>query len=260
MADIARRLNQQSAREKIPGKRIGITRDEFSARELAEAISRQGGTLLPLPVMRVIPAGDRSQQEATISQLDDYAWILFTSGNGVRAFRDLLAIRQATLPGTVKIGAIGAGTTRAVERHFNCRPEFVPQVATGGEMADEFIRKHSPGCGTILIPTAEERQTRAEERLREAGLTVETLVVYNTVPQSLSADDTELSSLDALVFTSPKTVRFFLEQAVIPAGCAVVAIGPTTAAYLAERGIFPVYQAFSPDTDGIMEVLNVSFT
>ncbi len=254
---IARSLTRKFNRKFLAGKRVAITREKSSVPELQQRVEQRGGTLIPIPVMQVAPAGDPDSQQELISRLAEFSWILFTSSNGVKAFRALVNRFKADVPDTIKFGVIGSGTAHSLEREFGRQPDFIPAISTGQTMAEEFRGAYPPDTNRILMPVAQERHENAERLLRDAGYHVETLVVYRTIPRPLSPNSVIPEDLDSIVFTSPKNVRYFLEQADVPPGCRVVAIGPSTAAYAAERGIVPVFQSYAPDSAGIMEVLHV---
>ena len=100
----------------------------------------------------------------------------------------------------------------------------------------------------MLLPRAAEGRDELARELRRAGLRVDVVAAYRTVP----ADERELApllaqleagSLDVLTFFAPSQVEAVARclgdraPAVLGQARVIAAIGPTTAAALATRGV-----------------------
>jgi uroporphyrinogen III methyltransferase/synthase len=108
-----------------------------------------------------------------------------------------------------------------------------------------------------LVARALEARDVLPEGLRERGVEVDVLALYETVAEPLG-DDALAAALDAdfVTFTSSSTVRFFLDAArgERPRG-RIVSIGPVTSATLREHGLEPDVEATEHDVDGLVRAL-----
>ncbi len=112
------------------------------------------------------------------------------------------------------------------------------------------------------------------DALRERGVEVDVLALYETIVEPLSAATLAAArQADYITFTSSSTVRFFLqamnpgegrqakEMAVgsSPQGLStatrIVSIGPVTSATLRENGLEPNVEAERHDIDGLIDAL-----
>src|SRR5262249_29855308 len=104
--------------EKLPlfGSRIVVTRAQEQAGSLASRLRALGADTVELPSIEIRPLEDYGALDAAIAGLDSYAWLIFTSANGVRFFlerldrspHDLRDIRG-------RMAAIGPATKAAIE-------------------------------------------------------------------------------------------------------------------------------------------------
>lgn len=251
------RSSNYSSSAGFNGRKFVITRTGAQTADLRRAIEAAGGELVSYPTLQVIEAGDPVTQRKTLARLDDFEWILFSSSNGVEMFYQLLTKFGAGRDLKNRIAVMGPGTAAVFERLSGRSVDFIPAISTGEGFAGEFIRQHGRTNARLLFPTTAERRGALERRLHEAGIGIEPLVIYNTVqPEGMPEWD---GRADAVVFTSPKAARHFLAMAELPPGAKIVSIGPATTDYLVERRLLPVYEAFTHDSDGILEALDVHF-
>ena len=98
------------------------------------------------------------------------------------------------------------------------------------------------------------------DALRERGVEVDVLDVYETVAEPLAEEVlTRARSADYITFTSASTVRFFLEaadhEARLSPHTRIVSIGPVTSAALRAHGLEPHVEAARHDLEGIVDAL-----
>jgi uroporphyrinogen III methyltransferase/synthase len=225
----------------LAGRRILVTRARAQASELSELLRQQGAEPIEFPVIRIQPLEIR-ERVAEIAAADfPFAWILFTSINGVELFwKALNELGYAGRPwGSAKIGAIGPATAAALQKHGltadYCPPRFI---------AEEFLAAFpEPVEGQdILIPRAREARELIPEELARRGARVEVLPVYETVPDGTGAPEIAARlarrEIDLITFTSSSTVRCFFQLlgTVEWEGVRLAAIGPATAQTLREFG------------------------
>jgi uroporphyrinogen III methyltransferase/synthase len=234
------------------GRTIVVTRARDQASELRTRLETLGATVLEIPAIDITPV------DFELPPLADYAWIVFTSANGVDAFfdRGLEPKRlDARALGAVQVAAIGPGTERALRRR-GVRADLVPERF----VAESLLEAFPEGAGKVLIARAEVARDVLPEGLGERGYTVEVLPVYRTVPAAVDAAELARvtdGAVDAITFTSSSTVTNFCDTvgALPDPQPTVVSIGPITSQTAQERGLRVDAEADPHSIDGLVEVL-----
>jgi len=219
----------------LSGKRILITRPRSQAAALIDRLAGLGAVPVIFPTIEISEMEDNSHLDRAIAALRDYAWVIFTSANGVAAFwRRLEAMGKDTrVFEGIRTAAIGPATASALSRR-GVQPDFIPS---------EFIAEAIvPGLGDvrgqrILLPRAEIARPALVNELEKLGAFPDEIAVYRTLlaarpgPHELQ----ELAQgIDAATFTSSSTVRNFMEILGEDAprllhGAVIACIGPITA-------------------------------
>lgn len=234
--------------EKRPlfGLRIGITRPDHQAdSEIAMAIE-MGAEPVVMPTIEIRPVAETARIDATISRLDTFDWIIFTSVNGVDAFLDRLREtgKDARALSHSKIATIGASTAARLEQHF-LRADLVPDDFRSEALA-EALKPQVQGK-RILWARASRGRDVLPTQLSEAGAQVEELMVYrNEDVDSLPAEAVKLleaGEVDWIGLSSPSIARH-LAALLSPSACAhlgrrtkLAAISPVTAAAAEDAGL-----------------------
>ena len=94
--------------------------------------------------------------------------------------------------------------------------------------------------------------------LRARGVEVDVMAVYETVPESLDAEQlASVAAADYVTFTSSSTVRHLLSAAGgrISAAPRLVSIGPATSATMRECGLRVDLEAGRHDIDGLVDAI-----
>jgi uroporphyrinogen III methyltransferase/synthase len=231
----------------LAGRRVLVTRPRAQAAELAARLEALGAEVIALPTIRLEPPEDWGPLDEAIRRLPAFDWVLFTSVNGVAAFRERLARagRDAGVLAGVRVGAIGVETAAALRR-AGLPADVVPAEYRAEALADALVPAIGPGASVLLVRAAEARDV-LPQRLRAAGARLTVVPAYRTVTATESADAAgrlgAAGRLDAATFTSSSTVRGLVDllgaadTRRLLAGVAVAAIGPITAATLAEYGL-----------------------
>ena len=228
-------------RKPLFGKRVLVTRASTQAHTLGGALRDAGAEPIELPAICIQPADDPAPLARAVERLDTYAWVLFTSENGVAAFFAELARRKrdARAIGSARVAAIGTATAGAL-RARGITPDVVPDEHRGEALADAVISRHgAPLQGVrVLLPRAAVAREALPERLAAAGARVDVIEAYRTLPP----DEPDLErlrtalvagTLDVATFTSPSTVDNTVaalghDSARLLAGLTVASIGPIT--------------------------------
>jgi len=197
------------------GKHVVVTRAREQADTLVGLLEAAGAEPLVFPSIQTVDPPDVGPLDAAIKALDVYSWVVFTSMNAVERFfaRMARADKDARHLYGVRVAAVGPATARALERH-GVIADFVPATHVG-EGVLEGLRERGAGEGTrVLFPRALEAREVLPEGLRKRGVRVDVVPAYQTVTGP--GDPAVLERLrageaDAVTFTSPSTVRGFLE-------------------------------------------------
>ena len=228
------------------GQRIVITRSRAQAQAFCALLEAEGAEVVAFPTIRLVPPADYGPVDQAILRLGEYGWVVFTSQNGVTAFvdrlralgRDLRALRG------IRVAAIGPGTEAALRTH-GLGVALAPAEFRAEALVEAFARAGVRGA-RVLLPRAEVARSVLPDGLRLLGATVDVVAAYRTEVER--DQDPHIrrrlleEALDAVTFTSPSTVRNFLELLGPDAlrvlrECLVVCIGPVTAAAAGDSGI-----------------------
>lgn len=247
----------------LDGRSVVITRSRAQATSFAQALSARGAIPILFPTIEIRPLDDCSALDDALTQLDQYAWIVFTSANTVSAVFDRLhAIGRATLPATLRIAAIGPATGAELAERGTAI-DAMPATFRGAAIADAMGRLDNQ---RVLLPRANIGREETAESLREAGATVDEVIAYQTViPESDRFGLTALrAGVDAVTFTSPSTVHNFIslvgpDSYKLLARSVLACIGPVTAAAVTDLGLGQPLQAHHSTSEGLIEVLESHF-
>ncbi len=151
--------------------------------------------------------------------MDDYDVVIFTSKNAVTAL-DNSGADWRNKPSI----AIGEATAETIKK-LKGRVSFVPGDAYGDELAAEINRRFR--YLKFLYPRAKEIASDMPNILRSKGADLTEVVAYETVCNDEPLESPEDGSV--IVFSSPSTVKCFVEKFGWKDSYKCVAIGKTTA-------------------------------
>jgi uroporphyrinogen III methyltransferase/synthase len=236
--------------EKRPlfGKRIVLTRAREQAGEFARLLAAYGAEPITAPTIALVPPPSWDPLDQAIGRLSGYAWLIFTSVNGVAPFMERLKLARKDVRALahVQIGAIGPRTAEELAR-YGLTADVVPSEFQAEGMV-AAMSQHDLRGARILIPRAEVAREMLPEQLRMKGATVDVVPVYRTVvPEaglSRLKQQIQAGAIDVVTFTSSSTVSNFVEliggreEARRMAGKTTIAcIGPITARTAEEHGL-----------------------
>jgi uroporphyrinogen III methyltransferase/synthase len=246
------------------GKRVLITRPLAQADDFAQQLWEAGAEPIVAPVIAIGPPDDPAPAERAAAAVRDYAWVVFTSRNGVDAFFDRLSERgrDARAIGDVKIAAIGPKTAEALAQR-GIRVDFMPAVFVNEAVAAGLVERTAAG-DRVLVFRAQEARDVLPDTLRAAGRTVDVVAAYKT----RFVDDPQLRAAaersDIVTFTSASTVQGFMhnvpDAVAVLAATTVAAIGPITAAAARDAGIRVDVVADEFTIDGLVRALGAVVT
>ena len=213
-------------------------------------LEERGAEAIAAPTIRIAPPEDPAALEAACAAAHTYAWIVFTSANGVDAFMNCLLTSGDVrdLKG-VRICTTGQATAARVAR-YGIRVDLTPDEFRAEAVAEALQASGSLAGARVLLPRADIARDLLADELRAAGATVDDVIAYRTITPT-SERDGEVDiyrmlldrQIDAVTFTSASTVKNFVklygqEQAVdLLRGTVVASIGPVTAEAAQQLGI-----------------------
>jgi uroporphyrinogen-III synthase len=235
------------ARRPLHGRRVLVTRPRAQAGRLTELLEAHGAEAITLPAIRIVPPQDWGPLDQAIQSLEAFRWVVFTSVNGVAAFRERLlgaGLDARSLAGRL-VAAIGPETAEALRRG-GIEPDLVPAEYRAEGLLDALRPRVDRGNQVLLVRAAEARDLLPRE-LEAQGVRLTVAPAYRTVLAREGANEVvpllESRRIDVVTFTSSSTVRGFLAL-LAPAdprrlleGVVVAAIGPITAETAAEHGL-----------------------
>jgi len=219
------------------GRSVVVTRAREQASELRAALESLGAEVLELPSIAIEPV------DFALPPLHRYAWLVFTSANGVQAFfeRGLAPAGFDTRAlGGLRVAAIGSGTVHALEAR-GLRPDLTPERFVAESLLEAFPAPGAPG-ERVLVVRPDEARDVLPEGLGARGHEVDVLAVYRTVqatPDEAALARVRAGAVDAITFTSSSTVTNLCDLLgpVPDPQPVVVSIGPVTSDAVRARGL-----------------------
>ena len=232
----------------LSGIRVLVTRSRAQASELSERLTDAGAEPVEAPLIRIEDPEDWGPLDQTITQLDTYDWVIFTSANAVDKFFERLAVfhlEAQTLAG-LRIGVVGTVTEKRVKRYgvtVDCRPGRFDADA----LVEEMQRSYDMNGVRVLFPSADIARETVVAGLSALGAQVTPAVVYRTVSETSLPPHVfallERKEIHAVVFTSSSTVKAFVgavgkdRLAALLSGMIVACMGPITERTATEVGM-----------------------
>jgi uroporphyrinogen-III synthase len=238
-------------------RRYVVTRPEEHAAGLSDALRAAGIEPLEIPAVAIEPPASWQPLDDALRRIDRYDWLLLTSRSGVDVMFER-AGAQFTWPARLRWAAIGPGTAAAL-RDRGIAEVWVPSRFLGEAVAQEMPAARGDH---VLRVRAEQASEIPSVGLRARGVEVTDVIAYRTTTApapSLGALRAALAAgVEGVIFTSASTVRGFLTLADSAGALTqiralrLVAIGPVTAAALAEYGLIPAAVAEVHSVPGIV--------
>ena len=225
-------------------KPVVVTRAEERDGPLSTELKTLGLPVLVWAAVRVLPADTTGLDEA-LSRPESFDWIVFTSRHGVAAVTTRVS---APLAG-VRTAAVGRATASVLRQH-GWPVDLLPDEPSAAGLVAAFAASGSARGARILYPASSRALPTLAGGLTQLGAQVTTIEAYRTAPgTALDVDDCRAwiarQGVGAVTFASPSAV-VELESALgkedfarLLGTAPAVAIGPTTARALTERGYSP---------------------
>jgi uroporphyrinogen-III synthase len=225
---------------------VVVTRSEPSDGPLSSELRSLGLPVLVWPAVNVEPAA-REPLEAALRAVEAGAfdWIVFASRHAVAAVTETLP----TVPQGVRIAAVGQATAQVL-RQRGWPVDLLPTEANAAALVEAFASAQPLSGRRVLFPASSRALPTIAAGLKQLGAQVQQVEAYRTESSaSLNLDACRSwiarGGIGAVTFASPSAVDE-LEHALgkddfdrLLSSAAAVAIGPTTARALTDRGHTP---------------------
>ncbi len=183
--------------------------------ELKNIFEQLGATLIDFPMTDFIESDLTAEIKDTLSQIEKYHWIIFTSSNGVRYFHHLLyeTVNLPVVPSHIKIAVVGPKTALELKKAGRTA-DYIGLGGTGESLINEMIEKELVQNCRLLFPLGNLAPDSTYKSLSEIA-EVTRINVYCTVKTNIS-DNGPIEMIknnhyDLVLFTSPSGVINFAE-------------------------------------------------
>jgi len=243
----------------LAGKRVVVTRQVERSASLSDRLSTYGAQTILCPTIRITPPTSSVEMDCAISQIESYRWVVFPSANSARSM--LQRMQETGISSDrlaeVSLAAVGPAT----------RGELEIKGATVSYVPDEYVAER---LGETLNPVMDERilvmkadigESTLADILTRRGAQVDEVVAYRTVPQAPAGNVVaELKrGVDVLTFTSPSTVRGFIEVGPdwrdLTVGVMIATIGPLTSEAARKVGLRVHVEAKEHTMEGLVSAI-----
>ena len=245
---------------RLSGKKVLVTRAAGTADDFAALLREAGAEPLLAPAIAIGPPDDTAAADLGVRIVETYAWIIFTSANGVTAFFERVWAlgKDARAFGDTRVAAIGSKTAERL-LSYGIRADFVPEQFVGEAVAEGLLER-SEGGDRISLYTAQESRDVLAETLRAAHRSVDVYPAYKTSSVIDPAIADSARAADVWTFASASSVRALAENlpdaAALSQSKIVACIGPVTADAAREAGFNVDVTAGESTVEGLIEALS----
>lgn len=235
--------------EKLPllGRTVLVTRPEEQAEDLAEPLSELGAEVLLQPAITIGPPADWEPVDQAIAALDTFAWIVFTSVNGVHFFMSRLRQlgRDWRVFGRARFAVIGPGTARALAS-YGFHADVQPPRYTADDLA-ALLKQYVAGRRILLVRASRGRAV-LQQVLSQTAEQVVQVVAYRSEdvehPEPDIAARMAAGTIDWVTVTSSAIARALIRLfGRSLSNTKLVSISPITSQTLRDEGFQPTAEA-----------------
>ncbi len=190
-------------------------------------------------------------QKAEVANWAEKQDVVFTSANAVQAVSKILESSGISFPSHWNIFCISGRTKAAITDHFS--KERIMATADYGKDLAEKIVEHANE--EVIFFCGNKRRDELPKILRQAGLSVHEVVVYETIETPVSINQ----QFDGVLFFSPSSVESFFSMNDLQQNVVCFAIGNTTAHSIRHHTNNKIIISESPTQEVLLEEVNSYF-
>jgi uroporphyrinogen-III synthase len=198
----------------LTGLTIVVTRPQHQAHNLRSVLEAAGAQVILFPTLEILPPLDSAICRALLDRIAEFHIAIFISPNAVEfGLRELA--RVGGLPAHIQVGAVGAGTARALTAAGHA-----PQLTPKEEFNSEALLKldaltHVSGKNVLIFRGDGGRELLADT-LRARGAGVAYAEVYRRAKPQIDPkpllEAWARNALDAIVVTSNESLENLFEM------------------------------------------------
>jgi uroporphyrinogen III methyltransferase/synthase len=247
----------------LAGLRVLVTRARQQASALSSRLAELGAVPVEYPTIEIRPVEDAAPFDAAIDEVQRFAWIVFTSTNGVDAFweRLLAAGQDSRALAGVQICAIGPSTAAALAAR-GITADWMPHEFVTDSILERF-KDHDLTGARVLLARADIAPPLLSDGLQEQGARVTEVTAYRTVPSEESRarllTALEHRKIDVVTLTSSSTARNLVEgiggRLALLEGLTIASIGPVTSRTARALGLTVDVEAEVHTIPGLVDAL-----
>jgi uroporphyrinogen-III synthase len=212
-----------------------ITSAKGGINSIKFCIKKGGCESVAFPTIEIRPVKFRIKK-------NNYDWVVFTSKNAAEIF--IKKAGKSFLKGK-NTASIGGQTTALLEKK-GVKVSFTPHKFNSADFMREFIRAFDVKGKKFLLPVSSKAGRDMGRGLKNAGASVDRLVVYENIMPRISARTAgafiENGPFYFVIFASPSAFGNFIRikgMRRLLKKTFTAAIGPATASYMKKRGVKP---------------------
>jgi uroporphyrinogen III methyltransferase/synthase len=237
----------------LEGRRILVTGG--TSESLSERLTGLGARVFEVPAISFAPPEDLAPLDQALLSQEAYDWLVFTSGNAVRAVKERLAALQRDL--RIPIASVGPSTTARCLELLGVEAELQPAKDYRAEgLVEAFAQKGVTGC-RMLLPGSDRARPTLAEGLRRLGAEVDVRTAYRTLtPEGVVSRLAEVleKGVNLVTLASPSAVDAYASCRGAK-GTPVVVLGPVTAVAAEEAGLDLRAVAQPSTLDGLVQAI-----
>src|SRR5437868_5936149 len=164
----------------LKGVRVLVGRARHQAEALSSALRKLGAKVVEIPFIEIRPPRSYKKLDLTLSNIQEYDWLILTSVNGVDAVWRRLAKLRLTNKHLrhLQIAAIGPATRKAIEQR-GLKVDVVPEEYVAESVVKALGRRVNGK--RVLLARAKVARDVIPRELRKLGARVDVVEAYETV-------------------------------------------------------------------------------
>jgi len=203
-----------------------ITRHPADCAELQALVNDSDISLRPYPVLRLEDVSDDRGWNAVLNAIEPPDWLIMASPRAPKRFAAQCVHRHAEHLLGLPVAVVGEGTAQAATA-ADLDPEAVGPGTGLGLAKDLIARWEAPT--TAVFACGRDRRPELPDAIVQAGHNLFPVEVYRMRPTPPRELPPLGPSLEAVVVTSPRAARLYLDGVGgRPLPCPHWALGPTT--------------------------------
>ncbi len=250
-------------RRPLFGRRILVTRagEAGGSSGLGNKLRAYGADVMEIASTRIVPVEQVALRD-TLERLQEYSWLIFTSGNAVNFFWDGLSRlgRDARALAGMRVCAVGPATAATLSAR-GVTADIQPQRFAAEGLLEVLRERGDIDGAKVLYPCAEGARGVLPDGLQKLGAHVDRVHLYRSEADKGNAEllraEVQSGTLALAAFTSASAVRAYA-NAVGPELLSAVraaSIGPITSDALRQAGVDIALEAEESTLDGLVRAI-----